>query len=59
MPHIGLGDPDQREASVGTGNNISERYLGVLISNAPDELLPNQPADVRLTLAYVLARRTV
>ena len=52
MPHIVLGGPNQRGARVGTGNIISERYLGVLISNAPAELLPNQPAAVRLTLMY-------
>jgi hypothetical protein len=52
MPHIVLGDPSQREALVGPNNTISEHYLGVLISDAPDELTPGRPIEVVFQLMY-------
>jgi len=52
MPHIVLGDPAQREALAGPGNTLTERYLGVLVSSASDELVPNQVTEVRLELMY-------
>src|ERR1700722_7204739 len=39
MPHIVIGDPQQREARM-RGNTITERYLGVLVADAPDEMMP-------------------
>jgi len=35
-----------------SGNTIIEDYLGVLVSDAPDEWLPGQSADVKLVLMY-------
>jgi len=52
MPHIVLGDPSQRKAIVGPHNTILERYLGVWISDAPDELVPGNPTEVKLYLMY-------
>src|SRR5262249_12048990 len=51
MPHIVLGDPNQREARL-VGNQIVENYLGVWVTNAPDELLPGETAEVTLVLMY-------
>jgi hypothetical protein len=52
MPHIVLGDPTQREAIFGPNNTVDERYLGVWISDAPDELIPGRSAEVTLLLMY-------
>jgi len=52
MPHIVLGDPSQRETIIGPNNTITERYLGVLISDAPDELIPGRSVEVTLRLMY-------
>jgi hypothetical protein len=52
MPHIVLGDPSQREAHIGAGNTLTERYLGVWVRDAPDELSPGENADVTLVLMY-------
>jgi hypothetical protein len=52
MPHIVLGDPSQREAIIGPKNTITERYLGVLISDAPDELAPGRSIEVSFQLMY-------
>ena len=52
MPHIVMGDPNQREARIGRGNTINEHYLGVLVADAPDELLPGVTADVYFRLMY-------
>jgi hypothetical protein len=52
MPHIVIGDPIQRQAHIGPGNTLTERYLGVMVSDAPDELLPGLAADVTLNLMY-------
>jgi len=52
MPHIVLGDPSQRKAIVVPHNTILERYLGVWISDAPDELVPGNPTEVKLYLMY-------
>ena len=52
MPHIVLGDPSQREAVIGPKNTIAERYLGVVVSDAPDELVPGESVEVALQLMY-------
>jgi hypothetical protein len=52
MPHIVVGDPSQREAQIGAGNLLTERYLGVWVKDAPDELSPGESADVTLVLMY-------
>ncbi len=51
MPHIVIGNPRQREAQM-SGNTISERYLGVLVEGAPDEMIPGKAAEVTLRLMY-------
>jgi hypothetical protein len=51
MPHIVVGDPSQREAQL-DGNRITERYLGILVKDAPDEFLPGQSAEVTFVLMY-------
>jgi hypothetical protein len=51
MPHIVLGDPQQREAA-SVGNNLTEKYLGVWITDAPDELSPGHTSEVTLKLMY-------
>ena len=52
MPHIVLGDPLQREAIIGPDNTCNERYLGVWITDAPDELNPGRSVEVTLRLMY-------
>jgi len=52
MPHVVLGDPSQREARVGPNKMISERYLGVLVSDAPDELTAIRSVEVAFQLMY-------
>ena len=51
MPHIVVGDPTQREAKL-VENRIVEDYLGVFVTDAPDELCPGQSAEVTLILMY-------
>jgi hypothetical protein len=51
MPHIVVGDPSQREAKM-SGNTITERYLGVLVTDAPDEMVPGSTAELTLSLMY-------
>ena len=51
MPHIVIGDPQQREAMMG-GNSLAEKYLGVWVTEAPDALSPGHRSDVTLTLMY-------
>ena len=52
MPHIVLGDPSQRQAIVGPKNTIAERYLGVWITDAPEELIPDSTVEVNFKLMY-------
>lgn len=52
MPHIVLGDPSQRESVIGPNNTITERYLGVVITDAPDELVPGRPIELAFQLMY-------
>lgn len=52
MPHIVLGDPSQRITVVGPNNSISEHYLGILISDTPDELAPGRSIEVAFQLMY-------
>jgi len=52
MPHIVLGDPSQRQAIVGPKNTIAERYLGVWITDAPEELIPGRTVEVNFKLMY-------
>ena len=51
MPHIVVGDPSQREAKT-SGNTITEHYLGVLVTDAPDEMAPGATAEITLCLMY-------
>jgi hypothetical protein len=51
MPHVVIGDPEQREA-IKIGNNLTENYLGVCVTDAPDELSPGQTSEVTLKLMY-------
>jgi hypothetical protein len=51
MPHIVVGDAQQREA-VRVGNSLTEKYLGVWVTDAPDELLPGHTSEVALKLMY-------
>lgn len=51
MPHIVIGDPEQREV-IKIGNNLTENYLGVWVTDAPDELSPGQTSEVTLKLMY-------
>ena len=52
MPHIVLGDTSQRQAIIGPKNAIAERYLGVWISDAPEELIPGRSVEVTFQLMY-------
>jgi hypothetical protein len=52
MPHIVIGDPSQRVAHVGPGNQLLEDYLGVLLHDAPDEWRPGQSVSGTLILMY-------
>lgn len=52
MPHIVIGNPSQRKALMDARNTLTEHYLGVLVSDAPDELAPGQPMRVRFHLMY-------
>ena len=51
MPHIVIGDPQQREALV-VGNTLRETYLGVWVTDTPDELCPGQTVEMTLRLIY-------
>jgi len=51
MPHIVIGEIQQREA-VRVGNSLTEKYLGVWVTDAPDELLPGHTSEVTLKLMY-------
>ncbi len=52
MPHIVLGDPSQRQAIIGPKNTVAERYLGVWITDAPEELIPGPTVEVNFQLMY-------
>ena len=51
-PHLVVGDPAQREALVGEGNVLVERYLGVCAWSGPDQVLPGEQAEVVFALPY-------
>ena len=51
MPHVVLGDPNQREARI-SEMTIKEHYLGVLVGDGPDEIPPGGSAEVTLKLMY-------
>jgi hypothetical protein len=51
MPHVVVGDPKQREARI-SGNTVTERYLGVLVTDVPDEIPPGGAAEITLRLMY-------
>jgi hypothetical protein len=51
MPHIVIGNPEQREV-IQIGNNLIENYLGVWITDAPNELSPGKTSEVTLKLIY-------
>jgi hypothetical protein len=50
MPHIVLGDPSQRQALIGPKNTITERHLGIWITDAPEELIPGRTVEVNFQL---------
>jgi hypothetical protein len=52
VPHIVLGDPSQRRAIVGPNNTIAERYMGVWICDAPEELIPGRSVELSFQLMY-------
>ncbi|MFT3664991.1 hypothetical protein [Piscinibacter sp.] len=51
-PHLVVGNPEQREALIGEGNVLLERYLGVCAWSGPDRILPGQQAEVLFALPY-------
>lgn len=51
-PHIVVGDPNQREATVGADRVIAEEYLGVAFSSGPDRLSLGQAIRVEMMLIY-------
>ena len=51
MPHIVIGDPHEKEALL-VGNSLTESYLGVWVTYAPDELSPGHTAEVTLRLMF-------
>ena len=51
MSHVVVGAPAQREARI-CSNTITEHYLGVLVTDAPDEISPGSSAEVTLRLMY-------
>jgi len=58
MPHIVIGDPSQREA-LKDGNRLTEHYLGVLVTDAPDELCAGQSSEATLVLMYWPAEKYI
>lgn len=53
MPHIVLGDPDQRKAIVQPGVGIVEEYIGVRFAGGPETLDIGVPTQVTLELMYM------
>jgi hypothetical protein len=51
MPHIVISDPHHREAKR-SGMNFTEQYLGILVSDAPDELAPGATTKITMRLMY-------
>jgi hypothetical protein len=47
MPHIVLGDPSKRVPEL-IGNSLVEQYLGILMKDSPEELVPGQSSEVTL-----------
>jgi hypothetical protein len=52
MPHIVVGDPSQRQTAIDSENRITEKYLGILVDDATEELAPGQTVNVTLVLMY-------
>jgi|JI10StandDraft_1071094.scaffolds.fasta_scaffold31788_7 hypothetical protein len=53
MPHIVIGDPNQREVKTQSGtNNISEHYLGVRFVSGPEICDFEIETEVEMTLMY-------
>ncbi len=53
MPHIVMGDPDQRKATVKPGLGIDEEYIGVRFAGGPETLEIGVPTQVILELLYM------
>jgi hypothetical protein len=53
MPHIVLGDPDQRKAIVEPGIGIVEEYIGVRFAAGPETLEIGAPTHATLELMYM------
>lgn len=51
-PHLVVGDPNQREAIVGTGNEIQETYLGIAFQSGLKNAEFNKPFLAELVLIY-------
>jgi hypothetical protein len=51
-PHIVIGNPAQREATVGPGNVLHETYYGVAFALGPEHVESNVPCQVRMALVY-------
>lgn len=53
MPHVVLGAVSEQSAQLDPLNRVLDKYLGVWVLDAADELAPGESYDV--TLALVLA----
>ena len=51
-PHIVIGNPAQRKAVVGPGNELLEPYYGVAFAAGPKHVEPDVPCQVRMMLVY-------
>ena len=51
-PHVVVGDPTQREASVRDGDVLTEEYLGVTFLDGPEVIQPSDSCMVTMSLMY-------
>jgi hypothetical protein len=51
MPHLVVGPIDQHQP-ITVGNNVVENYLGVVLSECPDNIEPSVPVNVTFVLMY-------
>jgi hypothetical protein len=52
MPHIVLGESIAATGHSRSEKTIAERYLGVWITDVPEELLPGRSVEVNFELMY-------
>jgi hypothetical protein len=52
MPHLVVGDPNQRKANIRNGNVIDEEYLGVVFMPDAAPVVPGVARAARLGLMY-------